>query len=346
MSTAAIQFPYPGIQVHQNQHGARVLRLHWTADPDKASGEQIYVEAIKKHLSPWAHREYQKMSNPALYLQEYEIDASATEGALIYVMDKDATLVDPFRIPPDWTRHYCIDPHPRVPHCSLWMAIDRWGDGWLYREYWPSKMYGKDGNIPEDDYKIRIKEYCEVIQYLESRENPENRDAHGKPFDEQIEKRVIDYAARAFGKGTADDPEQPNFQQRFEDRAGEIAKEKDVNFRMEFEDAKKDHDVGYETVNDWLKPRDVEDHDTGTFVKRSKLHIFKSCAELIYELNHVRWKQLTAIQAETQDPSSKQVEKRNHAVDCLRYLCMANPQFVERVKRSDEYTPPIPGLAY
>jgi hypothetical protein len=345
--TAAVEFPYPGIQVHQNPRGARVVRLHWTADPTKAVGKSVYVDAIKRAISPWAYGEFLKMSSAALYLQEYEIDASATLGALLYSsFEAEATLVDPFPIPEDWTRTFVIDPHPRVPHCSLWGAVDRYGDGWIYREYWPSKVYGIPGNIPEDDNRVRIKEYCEVIQWLESAQNPENRTRDDKRFDEHIYKRVIDYAARGFGQGTSDDDgKQPNFQERFEKAGYEIAKEKGVRFRMSFEDAKKDHDVGIELVNDWLKPTLVEASD-GTFKPWSKLHIFKTCQELIYQLKTNRWKQNTAIQAEIQDPQGRPVPKRNHGTDCLRYWCMSKPVYVERKSHPDTFQPVVPGIAY
>ena len=121
--------------------------------------------------------------------------------------------------------------------------MDPWGDLWIYRELWPSRAYGKPGPCPADDNRYRIRHYVETIYYLESKENPQN-EYKGERFDEAIYEREIDYAVRAFGKGTSDDPEQPNFQQRFEQKARELAEELDVDWDLRFKDAKKDRGVG------------------------------------------------------------------------------------------------------
>jgi hypothetical protein len=200
-----IAFPHPGMQAWTNENGIRVMQLHYSADETKGAGEKIHVPDLNMDLSPWAYGQYQSMTDKAMYRQEYEIDFSAKLGTLLYQLVEEATLEPSFPIPHSWTRYYALDPHPVVPHASLWLAVDEWGDGWIYRELWPSRIYGKPGNVPEDDNRYTIREYVETVLWLESAENN-----NGK--EEKIAKRVIDYAARAFGKGTSDDGEQPNFQ--------------------------------------------------------------------------------------------------------------------------------------
>jgi hypothetical protein len=305
-----------------NEYGQDVLYLHYSADPTKDKA--------------WAERERAGMTNPALYDQEYEINFSATSGELIYQLIADATLEKTFPIPHEWTRYSVLDPHPRVPHAMLWGAVDPEGDVWVYREFWPSKMeHGRPGNIPEDDNRVSIKQFLQIIQYLESSENPEN---HGT--DENIYRRVIDYAARSFGQGTTDDPDQPNFQQRFES----IGRELDMYMR--FEDAKKDRGVGFETVNEWLRPRPYADSDGGIRM-RSKLHIFQDeCKELLYEISEYRHKPLTPLQAETQDPSPLPIKKRDHLCDCLRYLLMEKPEYIGGARPKSTWKPMREGVAY
>lgn len=314
-----------------NEHGIRVLQLHYSADPLKGEGVKISVPELNTELSPWAHAQYAAMTDKAAYRQEYEIDFAAKLGTLLYPFTEEATCERSFPIPENWTRYYALDPHPVVPHASLWLAVDPWGDGWIYRELWPSRIYGKPGNVPEDDNRYTIKEYVETVKWLESKENPEN---DGKA--EKIANRVIDYAARAFGKGTSDDPEQPNFQQRFED-AG----------LYPFEDARKDHEVGIACVNEWLKPRQVEQPD-GSFKPKSRLHIFSDrCPELLYQLKSNRYQSLTPLLAERQDPTGKPVLKRNHLTDDLRYLCMAEPIYIApQSKPRNSWTPINPGIAH
>ena len=311
-----IAFPHPGVQTWQNVHGITVFRLHYSADPDKDAA--------------WAEKQRKAMTNPADYEQEYEINFSAKLGTLIYQLHEEATLENSFPIPKDWTRYFALDPHPVVPHAALWLAVDKWGDFWAYRELWPSRIYGQRGNVPEDDNRYGIKHYVETIQWLESRENPEN-----SQLDEEIHTRVIDYAARAMGQGFFDERPEYNFQKRYEDLSG-----------WSFKDCIKDNQAGPEKVNEWLKPRDIEQPD-GTFKPKSKLHIFQDrCPELIHELKTNRFQQLTPILAERQDPTGKAMSKRNHLTDCLKYLAMAEIEYVKQAKLRSNWKPLAAGINY
>ena len=311
-----VEFPHPGVQTWQNVHGITVFRLHYSADPDKDAA--------------WAAKQKASMTNPADYEQEYEINFSAKLGTLIYQLHEEATLENSFPIPKDWTHYFALDPHPVVPHAALWLAVDKWGDFWAYRELWPSRIYGQRGNVPEDDNRYGIKHYVETIQWLESRENPENAG-----FDEEIHTRVIDYAARAMGQGFFDERPEYNFQKRYEDLSG-----------WSFKDCIKDNQAGPEKVNEWLKPRDVEQAD-GTFKPKSRLHIFQDrCPELIHELKTNRFQQLTPILAERQDPTGKAMSKRNHLTDCLKYLAMAEIEYVKKAKLRSNWKPQVAGINY
>lgn len=341
-----------GITVSRNQHDIAVLRLHYSADPRKNEGKKVFVPGVDRELSPWAFAEYKKMTDPALYLREYEIEAEATLGALIFHLDAEATLEETIAIPQPWTRRMSLDPHPGVPHAFLWTATDPWGDRWYYRELWPSKvcfrydngrLIGRPGPCPDDDVRVTIKEYVEVLKYLESADNPENIDAIGTPFDEVIQARVIDYAARAFGKGTNDDLEQPNFQQRYEHYM--MMPETRLSCPL-FEDARKDHDVGFEMVNAGLKPREVMGND-GKYHKRSRIHILKDkCPELVYQLQNARRQQLTPTQAQIKDPTGRAVEVRMHQTDNIRYLEMANPIHIKPLGKGATWAPVHSGINY
>src|SRR6266478_1788775 len=54
---------------------------------------------------------------------------------------EDATLEPSFPIPQGRTRCYGLDPHPVVPHASLYCPVDPWGDAWGYHEL-PSRVSG------------------------------------------------------------------------------------------------------------------------------------------------------------------------------------------------------------
>ncbi|HLK54694.1 MAG TPA: hypothetical protein VKU42_14630, partial [Candidatus Angelobacter sp.] len=283
----------------------------------------------------------------------------AVAGELLFhEFTEEATLEKSFPIPAHWTRAKALDPHPRVPHAFLWLAVDPWGDGWIYRELWPSKcclrwengkMAGSKGNVPEDDNRFRIKDYILTVKWLESAENdlvcadgqPESAHLKGKP--EHIYSRVIDYAARGFFDTTDSDDER-NMQQRYEDWSVDPS----VDYPFSFDDAIKDRDTGIDMVNDWLRPRMVEMKD-GEFKPKSKLHIFEDkCPELIHQLKTNRHEPLTAAMADKVDPQFKPRKKRNHLTDCLRYLAMANIVFVKpaNTNKISTWSPIYKGVAY
>jgi hypothetical protein len=99
-------------------------------------------------------------------------------------------------------------------------------------------------------------------------------------------------------------------------------------------------------VNEWLKVREVDDGRTG-WAKKSRMHIFGDrCPELIYQLKNNRRRQLTPIQAEMQDPTGAPILKRNHLTDDLRYMCMAQPEYVASARRANTWQPAVAGIAY
>lgn len=339
-----VSCPYPGIKTWENSNGALVVRLHYTADPEKGLGPKTHVEEINMDLSPWALKEYQGMADKGLYRQEYEIDFEATQGARVFYMEDAATLVHSrdmakngcWPIPSHWTRWYALDPHPRVPHAHLWCAVDPFGDRWYYREYWPSKIYGVKGNIPEEDNRVTIKQHVQVVHFLESAENPLNLAA------EAIYRRVIDYAARAFGQGTVDDEPQLNFQERYEKVSREIGK---GEWRMHFVDCVKDREAGISLVNEGLKPREIE--IDGQWKKRSRIHIVSDqCPELVLQVKENRYPKLSPLQADTRDPIATPMEKRAHMVDDLRYIEMDKPRFIKQDKPRSDWRPLHHGVAY
>lgn len=325
----------PGIERWTNPNGISIFRLHYSADEDKAAGEKIYLPEEKISLSPWAKAQYDGFTNKRSYFQEIEIDFAAKSGALIYQLDDEATLEPLSSLPRDGTDYYFLDPHPRVPHAHLWIRVDKWGDAWAFRELWPSKIYGKPGNSPEDDVRFRIRDYVETVKWLESERNPKN---HGK--DQNIYKRIIDYAARGFVVEDKDE-KQKSVQERYE----EIGRE--IGYPFVFDDAIKDVDAGIEAVNEWLKPLAVEG-ENGQFKNRSRLHIIESeCPELIWELRNNRFETQTPVMLEKSDPSGVPRKKRNHLTDLLKYACLCGLSYVQPVRRSlNPWKPLHPGINY
>lgn len=338
--------PHPGVQVWTNKSRVTVLRLHYEADEVKGAGPKTFVPGLNRWLSPWALGEYERMTNKSMYAQEYEVDFEARLGTLMYQLVEEATVEQPFPIPLEWTRVTTVDPHPRTPHFWLWGATDPWGDRWIYRELWPSKvcfrleagvLCGEAGNVPEDDWRHTTKEFVETVKWLESSEN--NPHLGGRP--EHVHKRLIDYAARGF-KGDNDAEDKRSIQTRYEDCG------KELEFSLQFADAVKDIDTGIDAANDWLKPRTVE-LPGGVFGEKSRLHIFNTCPELLHELKTNRFEIQTGLMAEKQDPGAKAVQKRNHGTDCFRYYAIDKTEYVQptsHVRQASNWKPMHRGLGY
>lgn len=308
-----MEFPHKGIRKWTNEDsGIRVIRVHYSADPQK---DPDTPEGKK-----WVEEGKKKAPSEEWWNQEQEIDFGARQGARVYHQFKndETQLVDDFPIPSDWTRYFMLDTHPRKPHAMLWVAVSPKDEAYAYRELWPSKVYGTNKNIPEDDNNYPIRWYCEAVKHLESDENPDNG---GRK--EKIHERIIDYAARAFGKDR-DNPDAIDYQERYQQYSNEI------EHPLYFEDCHKDNEANYAEVNEWLRPKPVMDA-AGEIVQRSRLRIFKSLTELRWELWNNRIKMLQPHQVDSKDPSMNVIEKRNDLTDDLKYWAAAKPEYYKKV---------------
>lgn len=316
--------PPPGVTERRTPQGYLIGRVHFSSDPAKDAA--------------WAEGRRRRSPNEETYRMEYEIDFYARSGALMYPEFEEGHVVcPPFTIPHEWTRYMGCDPHKRRPHFFLWMAVDPFGDHWYYRESWESKIYGRPGRVPEDDAIQTIAAYCDALRWLEGEENryfaPGGfADNGGK--QEQIFLRIMDTHGKAIYAETHDGKDDP---ETFWDR-----------YRKEgflFREARKDVQAGRDTVGRRLRPRLIADADGERL--SPVIHIFNTCPELILELKTNRFPVLTPAQADKQDPTDKELQKRKHATDCLRYIEIEDPQFIEPVDLSRlQHKPIYKGISY
>ena len=314
----------PGCQEWVEERGYHIAQIHYSADPGKNAA--------------WYSREHPKSVNEATWRQEQEIDFHARSGALLYPEFNFALNVcEPFPIPHDWTRRMAIDPHKRRPHAFLWMAVAPDGDHYYFREYWPSRIYGKKGNTPDDDELYHIDQYVKTLNWLEG----EDIDffapggfANNSGRREQIPLRIMDTHGKAIFSSTRDGRDDPEtFWDRYT-RLGIICQE-----------AQKDVDVGRNEVGKRLRPRPCMYADG--LREESVIHIFSTCPELIHEFRTARWPVLTPAQAEKQDPSDKPLQKRTHMLDLIRYIEITDPIYVPYQDSSAVSKRPIQrGIAY
>jgi len=161
-----------GIYRRTTKLGFNILRLHYTADPDKdpatPAGKRWYDEA-------------RKGMSDARWRQEYEIDYGALGGQLVFPeWDASVHVVPAFTMnPDDWTIWMACDPHPRAAHAFLWLGVNRVGDMVVPFSWW----HEYDGTERE---RFTVKDYAEKIQLVEKTKG------FRRPY------RVMDVAGKSF----------------------------------------------------------------------------------------------------------------------------------------------------
>lgn len=290
--------------------------VHWTANP--------------AHTEEWASKQYERYSGPGFWNMEMEGRPDALDGLHVYPEFGNVHIIPDDWIPARGCLFMAIDPHPRTPHAMLWVLIDRFSDWYIYRENWPSIVYGQDAEVTDKDRENRytVRDYCDFVARIEGNrirwEMKETDLEYGvfeeSPRGEKIIDRFMDQAGKGF-RASAEDA------QVVETLASRYAK-----FGIICRDPVKDHQVGEEAIHALLKLRH---HDLYNMWPR--LHIASSCVETILELSNLRYPVQRRDDKELkQDP----IELRRHMVDLLRYLATSDIGYYEGME-SARYTGPL-----
>jgi hypothetical protein len=321
--------PPRGMFMRRTRDGIPVVRLHYSANP--------------RCDEEWAKNERKKFTSQAFWDLEMEIKYEALSGARVYPeFDPSVHVIQHSKIPKLLVRSMSIDPHPRTPHAALWVGIDRWSDWYIYRELWPSIVYGQPKTLRDDteDKHYTIREYCETIAYLEGNslrwhaaeedeeyaeyvqglsgiccrcgdrvknENPGCTE-HRPP--ERIVERLMDQAGKGFRASGEAAQREENYADRY------------YRFGIQCSDPIKAVRAGEDLIHSLLKPRHHE--FLGNW---PRLHISDECPELILELTKLRFQKTRTLSDEKelkQDP----VEQRSHMIDNLRYLAFGRLSFI------------------
>jgi hypothetical protein len=301
--------------MRRNKQGWAVVTLHYSADPE-FSGERLRREAQK----------YTGGMEGSWWQKEMEIKYDALSGARIFPeFDPKIHVLPADKIPVRGCRYMAIDPHPRTPHAMLWVLIDQWSDWYVYREMWPSAVYGESRSLDdgdrEDHYTVR--EYADTIAQVEGNEiewrNEHKEDMYGiyrrlrrgstryldgkvvEAPGEYIVDRFMDQAGKAF-RASGENQEAVSYAERYN------------AFGIECRDPDKRHKPGFDAIHDMLKPRRHE-----VYGNWPRLHVADTCHELILEFLKYRYK-LTKRFDEDRELKQEGVEARCHLLDALRYL--------------------------
>jgi len=293
-----VRIPCPGLAMRRNSTGAAIVRLHYSADSTMTPER---VSQLKQRF----------LGDEARWKKEMDMDVHALSGQLVYPdFDPAVHVIDDAAIPKPLTRYMAIDPHPRTPFAHLWVGIDRFRDVYVYRDYWPSKIYGLNKKLKDtdEDPQYTTKEYVEVIARLEGNDLEWHKDSgdeeYGvyvrKPHGEEVVYRYMDQAGKAFkvsGEGTPLATISTQFNK----------------YGMPCMDPYKIHKAGEDAIRELLRVRRWQDKPW------PRLHIARSCRELIWEMQNYRYEP-TRGDLRWKELSQEGQKVRSHCLDLLRYL--------------------------
>ena len=102
-------------------------------------------------------------------------------------------ICEPPAVKSDWTKYFCIDPHPRTPTACLWLAVDPQGNHWVYDELWVGDM-----NLEEVSHMIHAQEGTLIpdLRFIDPAMDKDNALAAGFNVRKELAKHGI-YCQRA-----------------------------------------------------------------------------------------------------------------------------------------------------
>lgn len=240
--------------------------------------------------------------------KEYEIDYGALSGQLVFPeLDESIHVVQPYELDPkSWTSYLGADPHPRTPHAFVWLCVNRYGKQVIPYSYWPQLE-------DESEPRLTVAEYVENLKLIEA-----------SSLVIPARYRVMDVAGKSFN---AD--EERNYFDMYR-LAG-----------IHFQPAKRNRDhSGYDLIGQVLRLKDYEG------VEEPTLTIMQGCGdndELIRELRTIRFREWKQVMTD-KDPPEEVEEKTRHLVDCLSYIELDRPRFIDVSRKSAPYVPIYPNL--
>ena len=306
-----VKTPIGGVQFSRTKAGVAVVHVHYSARADMRDARA--VEKLR-----W------KYPSLSYWEKEMEMKARALSGALVYPdFDSAIHMISPDRIPKKGCIYMAIDPHPRTPTGCVWCLVDRWHDVYVFRELWPSKVYGMETRMRDDEEEnsFVVREYAETIAVLEGNEiewvHAEESNEYGiyrrKKGGEHVITRYMDQAGKAFNT-------------RGEGEKAESYWEKYDRMGIACFDPDKRHVAGEDAVRDLLKPRKHEIYGTWP-----RLHISTECPELELEIKRHKYRSTQKLNDEKELKQSA-AESRRHLVDCLRYLATGDIAYVRSLE--------------
>jgi len=300
-----------GMSRRVTPEGWTVHRVHYSADADKdpatPRGREWYAQARKGMRD----RDFRK---------EFEIDYGALGGQLVFPgFDESTDVVMPY-LPLDeryWTTYLGADPHPRRAHAFVWLCVNKYGKKVVPWSWWPEEL----NRQREDEHKSRLL----IKDYVEGLVDVQNAKLFPPSWIE-----VMDSAGKNF-----DADEEHNFFDAYADLGAY------------FQPAKKNREwAGYELIDKAFTPKEWTFGDET--VMEPELTIMAGMGHnslLIEQIKNLRFREHKTTMTD-KDPPSDPMDKDRHLVDCLSYILLHEPTFIEPGRKRSAHKPLYPKLGY
>jgi hypothetical protein len=281
-----------GIRHYQSDAGIHIVRVHYTADPDKDPATVKGAEWFQRSL-----KGYTGGTKSSAWRQEMEIDWDATGGDLVFPqleIYQEKIFINPFTIPDGWELYASFDYGHRNPSAFEVFAID-----------YDSNVYA----IWE--YYVAGKGYRSIAQSIRA----------CSYWDKMKFSPIADPSIWAKNQQVAgaDNNEMKSVAQLFIELPS--------NEQVIFMPGKAGGDITVaEKINGFLWNEDELKQGN-----RPRFFIFKTCPMLMWELLKIRYKDYSDTMQEQRNLQEDIVDKDNHAFDATKmFLNMFFPNPEEK----------------
>lgn len=253
-----------------------------------------------------------------MWNREMEIDPNSRGGQKWFPeWDDEIHYIDPPEedwVPEYWTTWLGSDPHPRRAHAFVWLMVNKYGDLVVPWSLWPEELNKQraEANQP----RFHCSDYVKMLRIIEEQ----------KLFPKSYID-LMDPAGANF-----DAAEDVNYFQKYRE-AGII-----------FRPAKKNREyAGYDKISEMLRCEEIEGE------RRPRLTIIRGGGDnhiLVGQIKGLRYKELKGVAATEKDPPPDPLNKDKHLIDCLSYILLDEPHWVEAKKKVNTYRPIHKALGY
>lgn len=282
-----------------------IMSEPWVLDLEERAergDEEICLSRLRTDLNPnvdkaTLNRVMTSMDSETISYRIY--GKSRKHSGLVYKDFNQKHLTTPFHIPLEWPRYCALDPGIRT-FAVLWMAVDPSGHKVLYDE-----LYLHGIALHEVVELIRLREGWVHYGYVESSRGLKVKKWKPHPTKwTPIQLRVID-DKRGSRLITGDYG---------------VLEQLSVLYNMYCVPAEKNKLVGIERCRQALTPM---------IDQRPETIVFNTLTNFISEIKQYRYRPDKSL-IHQNEPAQEPIKKKDHLLDCWRYLNMLNPQY-ERV---------------